>query len=203
MNQLAVAPLRASRRWSAPSPRAIPPSGRNRGLLRGGDAFAVGRSRGHPGGDVGRLGPGEIFGRVFGRQDLDHLLVLNPDLDHMERAAVAVKAVPTFAVRDLLDSVPIGRDAQREMGRGKLARLCSDKAAADLATGAQFGAGRIDLDARAVLVELEGKKAARIGRKRYRLAAHDFGQYAGDMLRVARCDRQMMDHGFLTSLKRL
>src|SRR6516225_11544201 len=169
-------------------------------LLRGGDAFAARRSRGHPRCDLGRFGPREVFGGVFGRQDLDHLLVLDPHLDHVKRAAIAVKAVPTFALGDAFNFGRIGGDAQREMCRGKLARLFSDKAAADLATRAQFGPRRVDLDTRTEVVELKREMAAGIGRKRHRCAAHDFGQNCGHVLRVACSDRQMMDHGSLASL---
>ena len=86
------------------------------------------------------------------------------------------------------------------MGRAEAALACRllDKAAAVVAARPQFGPGRIDLDARAVLVELERKEAARIGRKRHRVTAHELGQDLGDVLRVARGDGQMMDHGFLS-----
>src|SRR5215470_19298854 len=152
-------------------------------LLRGGDALAASRSRRHPRCEIGGFGPGEIFSRVFGRQHLDHLLVLDPHLDHVKRTAVAVEAVPTFARGDSFYFVCVGRDAQREMGRGKLARLFSDKTAADLTTRTQFGPRWIDLDARPVVVKLESEKAAGVGRERYRFAAHDFGHNRGYVLR--------------------
>jgi hypothetical protein len=51
-----------------------------------------------------------------------------------------------------------------------------------------------------VLIELEGKKAAGIGRERHRLAAHDLGENTRDMLRVTSRNRQMMDHAFPSRL---
>src|SRR6266567_3553915 len=110
------------------------------------------------------VGPseGEVFRRVIGRQDLDHRLVLDPDFDDVERAAVADKAFPTGAGSDLLDLLPIGRDAEGEMGRAVAAcpRLL-DEGAADLAVRLELGAGRINLDARTVVVKLQSKKASR------------------------------------------
>ena len=38
---------------------------------------------------------GEIFGRVIRRQDLDHRLVLDPHLNDMKWATIAVEAVPS------------------------------------------------------------------------------------------------------------
>ena len=85
-------------------------------LRRRGEAFGAHRRRGHSGGEIGGLGPGEILGRVFGRQHLDHLLVFDPHLDHVEVAAVAVKAVPAFPLGDGFDCIGAGGDAEREMG---------------------------------------------------------------------------------------
>src|SRR5437660_12831127 len=60
---------------------------------------------------------GEIFGRVIRRQDLDHRLVLDPDLDDVKRPTVAIEALPAGSLRDLLDLFGLGADAQREMRR--------------------------------------------------------------------------------------
>src|SRR5437764_13740674 len=137
-----------------------------------------------------RPGEGKIFRRVIRRQDLDHRLVLDPDLDHVEGYAVAVEAPPAGPFRDLLDLLRIGRDAEREMGRAVApATLVLDEGTADLAVRLEFGAGGIDLDSRPVIVELQGEEASRIGRKRDRFAAHQPGQYSGGLLRVACGDR--------------
>ena len=82
------------------------------------------------------------------------------------------------------------------MGRAKATGLFPDKSSAIVAARLQFGSSRINLDPRPVLIELEGKKAAGIGRERHRFAAHDFGENTRDMLRVAGRDRQVMDHAF-------
>src|SRR5271169_3191490 len=158
------------------------------------------RRRRHRRRDPVGTGPGEIFGRVFGRQDLDHRLVLDPYFDHMERAAVAAVALPAFTARNRLDGVSFRGDAEREMGRAVAApfRLFR-KARAVAAARLKLSPRRIDLDARPMLVKLEREEAPRIGREWNRLAAHEFGENARDMLRVARGDRKMMDHGFLTS----
>jgi hypothetical protein len=58
----------------------------------------------------------------------------------------------------------------------------------------------MDHDTRAVLVALQRKEAAGNGRECHRDAAHQLGQHPGDTLRVARPDRQMMDHDFLPLL---
>ena len=99
-----------------------------------------GRHRGH---DLIGAGEGEIFGRVIGRQDLDHRLVLDPNLDDMKRAAVADKAFPAGTGRDLLDLLRIGRNAEGKMGRPVTAftRLL-DEVAADLAVRLEFRASR-------------------------------------------------------------
>src|SRR6185312_8700904 len=44
---------------------------------------------GHTGCDRVGAGPGQVFGGEVRRQDLDHRIVLDPDLDHVERPAVA------------------------------------------------------------------------------------------------------------------
>src|SRR6185437_7827409 len=69
--------------------------------------------------------------------------------------------------------------------------------AADLAARFEHGAGGIDLDPGAVIVELEREEAARVGRELDRLAAHHLGESVGDALRFAGGDGQVMDHGFL------
>ena len=106
----------------------------------------------------------------------------------MKRATVAAVALPVLALGDRFDGIGIGGDAEGEMGRAIAARRLFDKAAADLTAGFELGARRVDLDPRAVLVELERKEAARIGRKRHRDTAHELRQDAGDVLRVARGD---------------
>ncbi len=161
-----------------------------------------GRGRGHRRHDRVRAGEGEIFGGVFGRQDLDHRMVLDPHLDDVERAAAAVMALPALAVRDRLDRGGVGGDAEREMDRAEAGcRLrMPGKAGADGAARLERETGRMDLDAGAVLVELEREKAPRIGRKPDRGPAHQLGQDIRDMLRIARRDGQMMDHGALTNL---
>jgi len=73
--------------------------------------------RGHRGDELVGAGEGEVFGRVFRRQDLDHQIVLDPHLNHMERTAIAVEAVPALALGDRFDRSRVGGDAQREMGR--------------------------------------------------------------------------------------
>src|SRR5215469_14555739 len=137
---------------AAPAPINPARSPGDRVLPCRGDALGAHRRGRHARGEIGGFGPGEIFSRVFGRQHLDHLLVLDPHLDHVKRTAVAVEAVPAFARGDSFYFVRVGRDAEREMSRGKLARLFSNKAAADLTPRAQFGAGRIDLHTRAMVV---------------------------------------------------
>jgi hypothetical protein len=124
--------------------------------------------------DLVGAGKRQIFAREFGWQDLDHRLVLDPDLDHMERAAVAAKALPAFARRNGLDLVRVAGDAEREMGRAVAARLLPHKTRTIGAAWLQLGSGGIDLDPRSVLVELEREKAPRVGRKRHRGAAHQF-----------------------------
>src|SRR5262249_35289499 len=131
---------------------------------------------------------GEVFGREFGRQDLDHRLVLEPDFDDMERPAIAAEAVPALAPRDRFDLVGGGGDAERKMRRAVAARPLLHKAAAVAAARVKLGSRRVDLYTRPVLVELQREKASRIGRKRDRLATHELGQNPGDMLRVTRGD---------------
>ncbi len=81
------------------------------------------------------------------------------------------------------------------MGRAVApAALVLDESAADIAVRLEFRAGRIDLDARAVIVELQREEASRIGRKRDRRAAHQFGQYPGRLLGIACGNRKMVDH---------
>jgi len=107
--------------------------------------------------------------------------------------------MPAGALGDLFHLDRVGRDTEREVRGAEAASLpgLSDKAAAFLAGRLQFGPGRIDLDPGAVVVELQREKAARVGRERHRLAAHDLRQHLGGVLRVARGDRQVMDHGVL------
>src|SRR5712691_11774570 len=121
-------------------------------------------------------GEGEVFRRVIRWQDLDPRLVLDPNLDDVKRAAVADKAFPAGAGSYLRDLLRLGRNAEGKMGRpvAALSRLL-DEGAADLAIRLELGAGRINLDARPVIVELQGEEASRIGRKRYRPAAHQLG----------------------------
>src|ERR1051325_4070395 len=114
------------------------------------------------------VGPreGEIFGRVGRRQDLDHRLVLDPHLDNVKRPAIAVEGLPAGSLRDLLDLFAIGRNAQRKMRRPVAAVFrVLDKAAAGRAVRLKFSAGGINLDARAVVIELQRKEASRIGWK--------------------------------------
>jgi hypothetical protein len=72
--------------------------------------------------------------------------------------------------------------------------LVLDKAAAGAAVRLEFRAGRIDFDARPVIVELQGEEASRVGRERDRGAAHQFSQNPGRLLGVACGDRKMVDH---------
>src|SRR5690242_20429797 len=133
--------------------------------------------------DLVRAGEGEVFGGEIRREDFDHRLVLDPDLDHVKRAAVTDKTLPSGLTGDRLDTGAIGRNAEREMRRAVAAMLrLLDEGAADLAVRRKLGAGRIDLDTGTVLVELESEKTARIGRERHRLAAHQFGQHRGGAL---------------------
>src|SRR5690242_1992232 len=69
-----------------------------------------------------------------------------------------------------------------------------DKAAAGRAVRLKFSAGGIHLDAGSVVIELQRKEASRIGWKRHRLAAHQFGKHAGRFLGIARGNREMVDH---------
>src|SRR5215472_7455284 len=78
------------------------------GLRRGSyPVWPVGRIR-HRRRDLAGIGEGEVFGGVVGRQYLDHRLVLDPHLDHMERTAIAAEALPAFPARDLFDRLAIG-----------------------------------------------------------------------------------------------
>jgi len=90
----------------------------------------------------------------------------------MEWAAVAAKALPAFARRNGLDLVRVAGDAEREMGRAIAARFLLDKAPAIGAARLQLRPRRVDLDPRAVFVELAREEAARVGRKRRRGATH-------------------------------
>ena len=140
--------------------------------------------------DLVGAGEGEVFGRELGRQDFDHRLVLDPDFDHVERAAVAAEALPALAARDRFDRGRFGGNAEREMGRTVAALGCRllHKAPTVAAARLKLGSRRIDLDTGSVLVELKGEKAPRIGRERNRETTHELGQNPGDMLRIARSD---------------
>src|SRR5689334_17742469 len=107
--------------------------------------------------DVIGTGSVQVFSRVLGRQDLDHRLVFDPDLDHMECTSHAVEALPSRARGDCLHRGCIGLDAEREMRRSVATRLCSDETTASCAAWLEFGSRRIDLDARPVLVKLKRK----------------------------------------------
>src|SRR5580704_8580574 len=111
---------------------------------------------GHTGCEGVRAGPGQVFRREVRRQDLDHRIVLDPDLDHVERSAITGHTIPAGALCDLLHSGRVGRDAEREVRGTEAAPLpgLPDKAAAFLAGRLQFGAGRINLNPGAVIVEL-------------------------------------------------
>ena len=50
-------------------------------------------------------GEGEVFGGKFGRQDFDHRLVLQPDFDHVERAAVVAQRCPGSSASDRLPAL--------------------------------------------------------------------------------------------------
>jgi hypothetical protein len=56
------------------------------------------------------------------------------------------------------------------------------------------GALRVDLDYRAVRVAARRHKGAFERAERKALAVHQFGQHLGDVLRLARRDRYVMDH---------
>jgi len=64
----------------------------------------------------------------------------------MERAAVAVEALPSGAPGDRLDGLGIGPDAEREMRRVMAARVLPDKMRPGRAARLQFGACGIDPD---------------------------------------------------------
>src|SRR5438128_10886540 len=89
-----------------------------------------------------------------------HRLVLDPDLDHVEGAAVAAEALPALTGRDRFDGVRLGGDAEREVGRAVAAFGCRllDKTPAVAAARSQFRPRRIDLDTRPVLVEVKREK---------------------------------------------
>ena len=78
------------------------------------------------------------------------------------------------------------------------------KAAALGASRMELGPGRIDLDAGAVLVELQREVAPGVGRKRHGLAAHQLGQNAGDIAadrgRRSINDGSLVPHGWFRSM---
>ena len=158
--------------------------------LRRALAGGRGRRRRHRRGDLVGAGEGEVFDREFGRQDLDHRLVLDPDFDHVEGAAVAAEALPALTARDRFDRLRFGGNAEREMGWPvtTLSSCPLHKPPAVAAARLKLRSRRIDLDTRSVLVELKGEKAPRIGRKRNRDTTHELGQNPSDMLRIARSD---------------
>ena len=80
-------------------------------------------------------GKGQILLGIFRRQDLDHGFVFDPDFDHMERAAIAVDALPPRALSDCLNPVGIGCHAEREMRGSITTRVLPYELAADFATG--------------------------------------------------------------------
>src|SRR5882672_4372871 len=104
--------------------------------------------------DLVRPGEGKIFTGKIRRQDLDHRLVLDPDLHDVEGAAVAPEAFPAGALGNLFNRLCVGRDAEREVGCpiGSTGFPALDKAPADRAVRLQLGPRRIDFDARSVLV---------------------------------------------------
>src|SRR5262249_22446333 len=65
----------------------------------------------HTGCDRVGAGPSEVFGREVRRQDLDHRIVLDPDLDHVERPAIAGHTMPAGTLGDLFHFARVGRDA--------------------------------------------------------------------------------------------
>ena len=89
---------------------------------------------------------GQVFGGEFGRQDLDHRLVLEPDLDHVEPPAVAAEALPALTARDRFHGLGIGGDAKREMRRAVAARFLLYKARTLAAARPKLGSRRIDFD---------------------------------------------------------
>jgi hypothetical protein len=58
----------------------------------------------------------------------------------------------------------------------------------------QLRAGRVDFDPGAVLIVLMGEPTARIGCEPRRLATHELCEHFGNMPRIARGDRKVMDH---------
>jgi hypothetical protein len=82
-----------------------------------------------------------------------------------------------------------------------IARRRDHGEAGALRTGrTQLGAGRVDFDPGAVLIVLMGEPTARIGREPRPRTAHELCEHFGNMLGIARGDRQVMDHGIFVPL---
>lgn len=72
----------------------------------------------------------------------------------MERAAIAVEALPPRAPSDRVNGISVGRYAEGKMSRTIAARVILYEAAADGTAGLKLGPCRIDLYPRPVLVKL-------------------------------------------------
>src|SRR5271167_5160747 len=120
-------------------------------------------------------------------------------------AALATIALPAFPLCDRCDLFLGNRDAEREMGWAiaRPNRLGHGESSA-LRTGrTQLGAGRVDFDPGAVLIVLMGEPTARIGCEPRRRATHELCEHFGNVPRIARGDRQVMDHGIFVPVASL
>ena len=152
------------------------------------------------------LGPGVfqeflVFAHHFRRRDLDHQPVFDPELDDMKKRLLALHAAakrpgaPALARADPLDFLATERHRDQRMERpGLWGGLFSEH---DLIVIRRNLEGRllgIDLDHRAVLVAAGRHIGAFERPEREALAVHQFGEHRRDPLRLARRDRNMVNH---------
>src|SRR6185437_261539 len=160
----------------------------------------------HPGG-----GGGDeilVLGAELRRRDLDHQPVFDPELDDVEKRVVPLHAAserlgaPALPRADRLDRRGVERHRQEHVKRPGLRRrlVLAEDDLVVVGRDVERRPVRVDLDH--VAVRPHGHKGAFERAERHAFSAHHLGENLGDVLRVARGDRDMVDHREPPGLRR-
>src|SRR5882757_1873998 len=139
----------------------------------------------------------QIFLGKFGRQELEHHGVLDPDFNHGELSAIMASAEPILLRHDREYFFGRALDAEREMGRnvGGISRLALHYSPSFFYFyRMQFGSGGINLNRRSVIIQLHSHVGTLGNWKGARISPHQLREYLCDMLRIFDRYRKMMNH---------